>query len=292
MSRWVFLRGLTREAGHWGNFPGIFENHFPSAEIILFDLPGNGSRHAETSPLSVEALAEDCRSRILGDDTSPICLLAMSLGAMVAAAWAARYPNEISACVLINTSLRGINPPGQRLQSTRRGELLRLMRCWNDPLEAERLILSLTSNDIDQRRCEQILDCWIDIRRRHPVSRANAFRQLIAALRFRAPELPPSMHKLVLCGKGDRLVAPDCSKALAAFWNCPIACHESAGHDLPLDAPVWLAQQVAEWHAQLMPPCFDSAAESAGHLPHHRADVPDRTREFLHVASASREKGA
>jgi hypothetical protein len=35
---------------------------------------------------------------------------------MVAVAWAAAHPDELSGSVLINSSLRGINPLHQRLQ--------------------------------------------------------------------------------------------------------------------------------------------------------------------------------
>ena len=43
MSTWIFLRGLTRESGHWGTFTAQFEKAMPGCEVVALDLPGNGS---------------------------------------------------------------------------------------------------------------------------------------------------------------------------------------------------------------------------------------------------------
>ena len=41
MSNWVFLRGLTRESAHWGDFPQRFAAALPGARVHLIDLAGN-----------------------------------------------------------------------------------------------------------------------------------------------------------------------------------------------------------------------------------------------------------
>jgi len=83
------------------------------------------------------------------------------------------------------------------------------------------------------------------------VSASNAMRQLLAAARFRAPEVAPPAPLLVLCSRGDRLVDPQCSIRLAAAWNARLAVHPTAGHDLPLDDGPWVAARVREWTADL-----------------------------------------
>ena len=35
MSNWVFLRGLTRESAHWGDFPQRFAAALPGARVHL-----------------------------------------------------------------------------------------------------------------------------------------------------------------------------------------------------------------------------------------------------------------
>jgi pimeloyl-ACP methyl ester carboxylesterase len=78
-----------------------------------------------------------------------------------------------------------------------------------------------------------LLRQWTDWRRAHPVSRANALRQLLAAMRYRAPRRVPPVPLLLLSGAADGLVHPACSAAVARAWRLPMAVHPDAGHDLP-----------------------------------------------------------
>ena len=107
MSTWIFLRGLNRESRHWGSFPETFRQAVPEADVHTIDLPGNGRLHRLKSPADVAEMAESCRAQLLASGIlPPYHVLAMSLGAMVTIAWAARHPAEIRGCVLINTSRR------------------------------------------------------------------------------------------------------------------------------------------------------------------------------------------
>jgi pimeloyl-ACP methyl ester carboxylesterase len=70
---------------------------------------------------------------------------------------------------------------------------------------------------------------------------------LLAAARYRAPRQAPGLPILLLASQHDKLVDSRCSQALAAAWRCPLEMHPTAGHDLPLDDPHWVAQQVLGW---------------------------------------------
>ena len=50
---WVLLRGLTREAGHWGALPRALEEALPGVRLHLLDLPGAGAHHRLRCPVSV-----------------------------------------------------------------------------------------------------------------------------------------------------------------------------------------------------------------------------------------------
>ena len=41
---WVLLRGLTREAGHWGSFPNQLRKALGGTPVLTLDLPGAGTR--------------------------------------------------------------------------------------------------------------------------------------------------------------------------------------------------------------------------------------------------------
>ncbi|WP_119154057.1 alpha/beta fold hydrolase [Caldimonas tepidiphila] len=247
MSTWVLLRGLTREAGHWGAFPQQLERRLRPRRIVCLDLPGNGTLHRQASPWRVEDMVSHCRERLraLRED-GPCALVAMSLGAMVAVSWAAAHPRELAGCVLINTSLRPFNPFHQRLRPSSYPALLRVL-AGHEPHAREAEILGLTSRLADP----SVVGQWAALRRERPVSRLNALRQLVAAARFRAPPAPPAVPMLVLGSLGDRLVDPRCSETLAARWGLALCQHPAAGHDLPLDDGPWVAERIAGWWAEL-----------------------------------------
>ncbi len=243
---WIFLRGLTRDSRHWGSFPQMFRQQIPDAEVVALDLPGNGYLHGESSPSGVEAMATWCREELHRRGIPPPWnVLAMSLGAMVTIAWAARYPQELQACVLINTSVRPFSPFHHRLRPAAYLPVLRMIFTTPGARICEETILQLTSRRLDRTRT--VLDDWERWRLEQPVSRANALRQLLAAARFCAPVTPPSTRLLVLASAQDGLVDTRCSRQLANAWQCDIAEHPDAGHDLPLDDGAWVTAEVRRW---------------------------------------------
>ena len=243
---WVLLRGLMREARHWGAFPAQLQQTFPGATIVTPDLPGNGSLWLEASPTRIEDMVEHCRTtlRDLGH-TPPYHLLALSLGGMVAKCWSEAHPEEVPAMVLINTSMRPTNPFHHRLRPANYATLIR-MALASDPARREETILRLTSV---RGAAPDVLAAWSDYARECPVSPANALRQLLAAARFRADGRPQATRVLLLASSGDQLVDAACSRALAQAWDAKLAVRSHTGHDLPLDDATWLIEQVRGWKA-------------------------------------------
>lgn len=245
MDSWILLRGLMREQRHWGAFPTQLAQALPDATIITPDLPGNGSHHAEPSPTSVAAMVDACRAQLRADGVPPpYHLLALSLGGMAAVEWASRYPDEIEACVLINTSMRPYSRFHQRLRWRNYPAIAGLL-LRGGVARQESLILRLTSRDAHAH--DGLLQRWLAYQHDHPVRRANALRQLWAAARYSAPARRPDVPLLILSSAGDRLVSPSCSLRLARAWSAPHHVHPDAGHDLPLDDGPWVADAVARW---------------------------------------------
>ncbi len=240
---WLLLRGLTRESRHWGPFADKFAHALPDSRVLALDLPGNGQLNKQPSPMSVQGMVAHCRAELARQHIAPpYQVLAMSLGAMVAVAWAHEYPKEIAANVLINTSMRPFSPFHQRLLPVNYGALLKLVVSGATPEDWERTILRITSN----HAVDDVLPIWLELRRQCPVSRSNALRQLLAAARFRACVTKPAAATLVLASVLDHLVCVECSKALAKAWQCTLSLHPSAGHDLPLDDGQWVIAKVLE----------------------------------------------
>ena len=244
---WVLLRGLSREAQHWGEVPQQLQARTGRA-VHCIDLPGNGVEWQRASPVCVRDMALHVRQRLQAQGvTGPVHVVGLSMGAMVAVDWATAWPNELCSLVLINSSLRGFSAWHQRL---RLPAVVRLLGLLLSPASDERwesTLFDLTS------RCPALREAtvadWLAIRRAHPVTRLNALRQLLAAARYRAPAQAPRVPLLVLSGAGDQLVSPACSATMAAHWQAPHRVHLQAGHDLPLDAPEWLLQELIDWAA-------------------------------------------
>jgi pimeloyl-ACP methyl ester carboxylesterase len=253
---WVLLRGLTREAAHWGGFVDELGGRLPGACIACIDLPGSGIHHRQASPARIGPMVDAVRHELAVRGLAPpYHLLALSLGGMVALDWAARHPSELAGVVLVNTSLAGLSPIHHRLRPTAWPALVRLL-AGGSALDREATILQLTS--AWPHAHAGVPAAWAAIRSIRPVSAANALRQLIAAARYRAPGQKPPVPLLLLCGAGDRLVDPRCTQAVARHWKAEWAVHPQAGHDLPLDDGPWVAGQVAAWRthrqANEMPP--------------------------------------
>lgn len=256
----MLLRGLTREAGHWGDLPDRFRAVFPDDEVTAVDLPGCGTRWRERAPASVGATLEAVRSVVAGSAESgvsagsalqgrPVSLFALSLGGMVAHQWLRQYPDEVACAVLVNTSVGGISSSWRRMRpQAARAVLAALLT--DDVWQRETRIYGLTSGRPERR--DDVVARWCALYHDHPVSRITALRQLLAAARYRvsppngaAP--PPAPPTLLLVSARDGIVDPSCSYALARSLGAELREHPSAGHDLPLDDPEWVLSAVAGW---------------------------------------------
>ena len=236
----VLLRGLWREARHWGKFTGQLQQQFPAALISTPDIPGNGMRHHETSPDTIAAMTNALRQQI--NSNHPIRLIALSMGGMMAIDWMTRYPTEIEAAVLINTSARPLSPFYHRLRWTAYAHVPRLL--FHSRAEREADILRLTSNR--HQHDKKLLESWQQWQRQNPVAPASARNQFLAALKF-SVTTKPQQPLLIVTSRADQLVDYRCSQKLTQTWNTDYVEHESAGHDLPLDEPEWLAQNIRQW---------------------------------------------
>ncbi|MCB0364497.1 MAG: alpha/beta hydrolase [Bdellovibrionaceae bacterium] len=246
---WVFLRGLGREKGHWGNFVDEFQASFPGEEVLCVDLPGAGDARDVPPPTSLASMTDFVRHQVhqAAGGERPINLLSISLGGMVTLEWMRRHPHELHFVVIMNTSAAGLNPFYRRLRLSAAPRFLS-SAFVRDPHLRERKIVDLISNrrEVHDQTAEQ----WYRLGQERPVNRRSVARQLLAASRFRLPRQMPSVPTLLMVGQGDRLVHPDCTEALHRHYGWEIARHPWAGHDLPLDDAPWIFSEIRKWRNQ------------------------------------------
>ncbi|WP_446811519.1 alpha/beta fold hydrolase [Methylomonas sp. 2BW1-5-20] len=243
---WLLLRGLCREAAHWGEFPELLQNTFQESSVSTIDLPGTGEYYQECSPDTIEAITEQVRRQALANGllARPVTILALSLGGMVAWEWLQRYPQDIAATVLVNTSFAGLSPFYRRMRWQSYPQFLGLL-LERDLYKRELAIIRLVGNRREQY--PETADAWTAIQHARPISFANCVRQITAAARYRPGTEKPNAPLLLLNGRGDRLVAPACSDAIHKKWQIDILRHPWAGHDLCLDDGAWVANRLKDW---------------------------------------------
>lgn len=257
MEQVFLLRGLAREARHWGNFIADLKSSYDErgvqVRIETIDLPGCG-RHSEmVAPLTIEATADFVREKMkeilvreaeAGEKPADRrVLVAISLGGMVAASWLSRYPTDFHAAVLINSSYRGVSKIHERLMWQSWWRIPGILNSDDVPTR-ERHILEWISNN--EARRKEVFSDWVSIQHSRPVSKLNLGIQLAAAACFTAPP-KIAVPLLILASEQDRMVSPQCSKDIASRYDAPLLLHRTAGHDLPLDDGPWVANKIAEW---------------------------------------------
>lgn len=242
---WVLFRGLGRQAAHWGTFAEGLSARFPAARLFTPDFPGTGSRHGETSPNSIEDMVNAVRSDLAFDiDDRPLWFMGLSLGGMVALSWAQRFPREVAGVALVSSSVGGISPAWERLRPSALATVARIAFATKAE-ERERKTLMITS--ANSPRQNAVLAEWTELALRSPVSRATLRRQLWAAIKFRPQMEKLSCPTLVVTGAKDCLVHPKCGQDLASALEVSLTLNADAGHDVPLDQPDWLLQQLEMW---------------------------------------------
>jgi pimeloyl-ACP methyl ester carboxylesterase len=249
-TNWYLLRGLARASSHWGKLPEDLA-HALSSNVTCLDLPGAGVHHRMKSPILVSEIAEHIRLEFLkhraAHPAKRAYVLANSLGAMVAVDWLQRYPEDLDGAVLINTSFRSVSPFYKRLSPKAYTHLLKIIR-EKDLVARERSILEMVSNRPETY--DKVSREWAEMQKTQPVSPENFFRQLLAASLFSPAPQAPQIPILLLSSEKDRMVDPSCSPQISRAWNCELRRHPTAGHDLALDDPQWVIENVQNWLGQ------------------------------------------
>lgn len=242
----VLLRGLARQAAHWGDLPAQLAQSL-NMPVFCPDLPGMGEAIGQTPACTISQQTLQLLPRLLGHIPPPWHLVGMSLGGMVALELARQQSAQVASVVLINSSVASLSPFYQRLQWPMYPKVLACLLASARKREA--LILQMTSaySLPDQHPA---LELWQQIALRQPVSTVNVLRQLWAASRYQL-QSAPNCAGLVMTSTADKLVSPRCSDALSRALSWPLWRHQGAGHDIALDDADGLKQRLVEFYTEL-----------------------------------------
>jgi pimeloyl-ACP methyl ester carboxylesterase len=244
----LLLRGLSRQQAHWGTFPkqlaSAFSKQGIQADFFFEDLPGFGERFQQKSPASIEGIADILAQR-LEQIPGKLQLIGISMGGMLALELAKRYPHKCQSLAMINSSVKPAASFYQRLQPRAYPAFL---KAWFYPFRqaSEQQILNISTEKYQNDPA--LLDTWLYYRQSQPPSRVAAFKQILAAARYQAPSVKPLKHVLLIASRHDKIASYRCTQQLADYWGLTPLIHPDAGHDLPLDAPEWLVEQLVSWY--------------------------------------------
>lgn len=244
----IGLRGLTRGNVHWGPFPEVLKKTVPGIYFLPLEMAGNGNRSSELSHIHPIKAVQDLRRQVQAwKESHPeinitkVTVVAISLGGMIGLKWLELYPDEMDQLIVVNSSLKQLSPFYHRLRPSHYLNIFKTV-AWGTIADQEKLILEMTSNRLNLS--QKFLPVFIEAAEKNKFLPTNFFRQLILASRIKIKK-PLSIKPLFLCSLNDRLVSWTCSRDLSQKFNGTLQINDQAGHDLALDQPEWLAQEIS-----------------------------------------------
>jgi class 3 adenylate cyclase/pimeloyl-ACP methyl ester carboxylesterase len=217
----------------------IFESLAARYRLVFFDARGNGLSDWEMENISFELMVDDleCVFDAAGVDRAPI--ISMSQGCAVAAAFAAKNPDRVSAIVMI-----GAYPVGRAKRKSKkdqeRAKALRAMMTasWDDEhpslrdLMAEIIVPGASAED-RRRYADDMRDM---------ISPENLGKYREALDNFDITELLPQVNVpcLVLHCRGDRLQPIEQGRKMAAgLPDARFIAYDSNNHKPTENDPCW-----------------------------------------------------
>lgn len=256
----VLVRGLGRNALHWGELVSRFERSF---YLLLLDNRGVGRSDRVRAPFSVTDLAYDVAGVMDAAEVSRAHLLGTSLGGMVALRFALEHPGRLDRLVLVSTTAGGriSTPPSTvafaRMAAARLGSLRRALQT------DARYVLG----ESYAAAHPEVVEEWLSIAERFPLSRqALAFQALAARLHDAANELGRvTAPTLVLSCRDDRLVPAENSRVLArGIRGAELTYFEGDSHELGATHLEPFARRVEEFLLAPLGRPRASGADSTG----------------------------
>lgn len=242
----VLVRGLLRESGHWQSMLLALKQASPELVIIPPNVPGNGEKYRELSPLNIEQMLPSMLQQ-LPDHCDRYHLVAISMGSMLASHWAHALPNQVASLSLINPSFSRYSPFWHRINISALVSIAGSRLKGSDAFQKS--IIKWTSPiSVSQ---PEVLAHHIELARQHPVSARNAIRQLYAAAQFKGQSSPPDCPSQIIVSTEDKLVDSRCGEAIAKAWQVEISHFDCDAHDLPLAQPHELSHHLLHWLANV-----------------------------------------
>lgn len=241
----VLLHGISSGAASWAPLAA----HLAGYRLLAWDAPGYG----DSQPLAAaEPTAADYAARLeawldaLGVERC--VLVGHSLGALMAAAFAARRPERLAGVILADPALGYRDADAAKRDEVYRSRWTRLAEQGHAAYAAARAPRLLRAGARD----EDIARVRAGMQRLHVAGFAQASWMLANdALEGYLPE-GPTVPATVLCGDEDAITTPEASRALAERLGLSYRAIPRAGHASYIDAPEAFAAAIEAFARPLL----------------------------------------
>lgn len=238
----VFLHGISSGSGSWVHQLTHFRF---SARCISWDAPGYGSSTVLTDPWPSASDYERAFGMFL--DSLKIegsLIVAHSLGAIVATAFAARHPDRVRGMVLLNPAIGYGASPREEARVKLNSRLSQLNELGIEGLATTRAT-ALVSDKASPEAVELIR--W-NMTQLSPNGYTQAARMLVSSdLLKDAKTFKPKV--LVACGTEDRITPEEnCRQVASAFSRGQYLALQGLGHASYIEAPHVVNQRIAEFY--------------------------------------------
>jgi pimeloyl-ACP methyl ester carboxylesterase/DNA-binding SARP family transcriptional activator len=235
-ANWLNHLELDWDSPIWGKtFQALATNH----TFIRYDERGNGLSDWDVADISFKSFLTDLETVVASQSLDRFPLLGMSQGCAVSIEYAVRYPEKVSALILIGGYASGWRiglPPKEQEQREAVMTLTRLG--WGTSNPAYRHIFSQTfMPNADATRL-----AWFDDFQRQTTTANNAvrFQEAFGDIDVRHLLSQVQAPTLVLHARGDQRIPLDCGRELAAeIPNARLVTLESPNHIILGDEPAW-----------------------------------------------------
>ncbi len=233
-----------RSKRHWHKFPQILAGKGNVGNTLCIDLPGIGDNKEKAYPNTVKQAVSIMREEFLAKKEGDIWgIVGVSLGGMIALSWQDQYPKDFKKAFIINSSAANVGFAWERLKPQALATCLKSLKNPN-AREREQAILKMVSNQAWKE--EEILSEWTEIAEQEGLSTKTALRQILSAATFTAPK-KTKIPCLIISSTADNMVSWRSSQKLAKRLESSLILHKSAGHDIAIDDPHWLAETIDRW---------------------------------------------
>ncbi len=235
-ANWLNHLDLDWKSPIWGE---MFRRLAEKNTFIRYDERGNGLSDWEVPEISFDYFVKDLETVVENQSLDRFPLLGMSQGCAVSIAYAVRYPERVSALILIGGYASGWRIDMSKEERERREAVLTLTRLgWGTSNPAYRHIFSQTfMPNADAERL-----AWFDDFQRKTTSPENAVRFQEAFGDIDVRQLLPHVKAptLVLHARSDQRIPLDHGRELAVgIPNARMVTLESSSHIILDDEPAW-----------------------------------------------------